>query len=123
MQPQAKKKAPFPVCKTRRFEFRTSPRWPAFRWGGAPPGGRQQPQHTAPHAGGRRRARGGGGASVGGGGAWRVLNRAANVSPDVRAKVEHAMAQLEYQPIHTARALRSRSSRTIGCMFSDITNP
>ncbi|MCW5230169.1 LacI family DNA-binding transcriptional regulator [Verminephrobacter eiseniae] len=62
-------------------------------------------------------------AGVSVGSASRVLNQAANVSPDVRAKVEHAMAQLEYQPSHTARALRSRSSRTIGCMFSDITNP
>src|SRR6218665_1084593 len=62
-------------------------------------------------------------AGVSVGSASRVLNQAANVSPDVRAKVEHAMAQSEYQPSHTARALRSRSSRTIGCMFSDITNP
>jgi LacI family transcriptional regulator len=62
-------------------------------------------------------------AGVSVGSASRVLNQAANVSPDVREKVEHAMAQLQYQPSHTARALRSKSSRTIGCMFSDITNP
>lgn len=62
-------------------------------------------------------------AGVSVGSASRVLNRAANVSSDVREKVERAMAQLQYQPSHTARALRSRSSRTIGCMFSDITNP
>lgn len=33
------------------------------------------------------------------------------------------MAALRYQPNHTARTLRSRSSHTIGCMFSDVTNP
>jgi len=62
-------------------------------------------------------------AGVSVGSASRVLNRAANVTPDVREKVERAMATLRYEPSHTARALRSRSSRTIGCMFSDVTNP
>ncbi len=62
-------------------------------------------------------------AGVSVGSASRVLNRAANVSLDVREKVERAMVALQYQPSHTARALRSRSSRTIGCMFSDVTNP
>lgn len=62
-------------------------------------------------------------AGVSVGSASRVLNRAANVSLEVREKVERAMATLQYQPSHTARALRSRSSRTIGCMFSDVTNP
>ncbi|RKJ96523.1 LacI family DNA-binding transcriptional regulator [Alicycliphilus denitrificans] len=62
-------------------------------------------------------------AGVSVGSASRVLNRAANVSAEVREKVEQAMAALQYQPSHTARALRSRSSRTIGCMFSDVTNP
>ena len=62
-------------------------------------------------------------AGVSVGSASRVLNRAANVTDDVREKVEKAMAMLQYQPSHTARALRSRSSRTIGCMFSDVTNP
>ena len=62
-------------------------------------------------------------AGVSVGSASRVLNQAANVSPDVRNKVEQAMAALKYQPSHTARALRSKSSRTIGCMFSDVANP
>ncbi|MCW8173805.1 LacI family DNA-binding transcriptional regulator [Verminephrobacter aporrectodeae] len=53
----------------------------------------------------------------------RVLNRAANVSAEVREQVERAVAALRYQPSHAARALRSRSSRTIGCLFSDVTNP
>ena len=62
-------------------------------------------------------------AGVSVGSASRVLNHAANVSPEVRSKVEGAMAKLQYAPSHTARALRSKSSHTIGCMFSDVTNP
>lgn len=62
-------------------------------------------------------------AGVSVGSASRVLNSVANVSADVRQKVERAIAQLQYEPSHTARALRSRSSLTVGCMFSDITNP
>lgn len=62
-------------------------------------------------------------AGVSVGSASRVLNRVANVSPEVREKVERAMAELQYQPSHVARALRSRSSKTIGCLFSDVTNP
>ncbi|HMO46132.1 MAG TPA: substrate-binding domain-containing protein [Rubrivivax sp.] len=62
-------------------------------------------------------------ANVSVGSASRVLNRAANVSAEVRERVERAMAKLQYEPSHTARALRSRSSHTIGCMFSDVTNP
>lgn len=62
-------------------------------------------------------------AGVSVGSASRVLNRASNVSAQVREKVERAMVALQYQPSDTARALRSRTSRTIGCMFSDVTNP
>jgi len=57
------------------------------------------------------------------GSASRVINGAANVTPEVRAKVERAIAVLRYRPNHAAQALRSRSSKTIGCMFSDVTNP
>ncbi|MGE8686195.1 MAG: substrate-binding domain-containing protein [Achromobacter sp.] len=57
------------------------------------------------------------------GSASRVINGAANVTPEVRAKVERAIAALRYRPNHAAQALRSRSSKTIGCMFSDVTNP
>ena len=52
-----------------------------------------------------------------------MLNRAPNVSLEVREKVERAMKALRYQPSHAARSLRSRSTKTIGCMFSDVTNP
>lgn len=57
------------------------------------------------------------------GSASRVINGAANVSPEIRAKVERAIAALRYRPNHVAQALRSSSSKTIGCMFSDVTNP
>ena len=57
------------------------------------------------------------------GSASRVINGATNVTPEVRAKVERAIAALRYRPNHAAQALRSRSSKTIGCMFSDVTNP
>lgn len=57
------------------------------------------------------------------GSASRVINGASNVTPEVRSKVERAVAALQYRPNHAARALRSRSSKTIGCMFSDVTNP
>lgn len=57
------------------------------------------------------------------GSASRVINGATNVTPEVRARVERAIAALHYRPNHAAQALRSRSSKTIGCMFSDVTNP
>lgn len=62
-------------------------------------------------------------AGVSVGSASRVINGAANVTPEVKAKVERAIAALRYQPNHAAQTLRSRTSKTIGCMFSDVTNP
>lgn len=53
----------------------------------------------------------------------RVLNKAGNVGDEVRARVERAMRELDYSPDQTAQALRSRSSRTVGCMFTDVANP
>jgi LacI family transcriptional regulator len=62
-------------------------------------------------------------AGVSVGSASRVINGAANVTPEVRAKVDRAIAALKYRPNHAAQSLRSRTSKTIGCMFSDVTNP
>ncbi|MCA7082478.1 substrate-binding domain-containing protein [Cupriavidus sp. DB3] len=62
-------------------------------------------------------------AGVSVGSASRVINGAANVTPQVKAKVERAISALRYQPNHAAQTLRSRTSKTIGCMFSDVTNP
>lgn len=53
----------------------------------------------------------------------RVLNKFNNVTPEVREKVERAMAQLDYRLNHAAQTLRSRTSRTVGCMLTDVTNP
>ncbi|MCW5232953.1 LacI family DNA-binding transcriptional regulator [Verminephrobacter eiseniae] len=53
----------------------------------------------------------------------RVINKVENVSPELRQRVLHAIAELDYRLNHAAQTLRSRSSRTIGCMFTDVTNP
>ncbi len=53
----------------------------------------------------------------------RVINKFKGVTPSVRDKVERAMAALDYRPNHAAQTLRSRSSRTVGCMLTDVTNP
>ncbi|ETR76123.1 LacI family transcription regulator [Afipia sp. P52-10] len=57
------------------------------------------------------------------GSASRALSGADNVSEDTIARVKRAAASLRYQPNHAARSLRSRSTKTIGCMFADMTNP
>jgi LacI family transcriptional regulator len=57
------------------------------------------------------------------GSASRAINGAPHVSAKTQAKVERAVAALGYKPNHAARALRSRLSRTIGCLVPDIANP
>jgi LacI family transcriptional regulator len=57
------------------------------------------------------------------GSASRALSGADNVSEDTIARVKRAAASLRYRPNHAARSLRSRSTKTIGCMFSDLSNP
>lgn len=56
------------------------------------------------------------------GSASRAIN-GTGASAEVRLKVERAVAALGYRPNHAARALRSRLSRTIGCLLPDIGNP
>lgn len=53
----------------------------------------------------------------------RVINNFENVSLEVRNRVSQAMAELDYQLNHAARSLRSRTSRTVGCMLTNVTNP
>ncbi len=53
----------------------------------------------------------------------RVINKVTNVSPEVRERVEQAIRELDYRPNQVAQTLRSRSSHTVGCMFTDVTNP
>lgn len=62
-------------------------------------------------------------AGVSVGSASRVINKVQNVTADTRDRVLQAIAQLGYRPNHAARSLRLRSTRTIGCMLTDVTNP
>jgi LacI family transcriptional regulator len=52
----------------------------------------------------------------------RVLNNGA-VSSERRARVEQAIATLNYRPNALARSLRTHQSRTLGLVIPDITNP
>jgi LacI family transcriptional regulator len=56
------------------------------------------------------------------GSASRAIN-GSGASAQVRSKVEQAAAALGYRPNHAAQSLRSRASRTIGCLLPDIGNP
>ena len=53
----------------------------------------------------------------------RVINKVENVSPALRERVERAMRELDWRLNHAAQTLRSRSSHTVGCMFTDVANP
>ncbi len=53
----------------------------------------------------------------------RVVNGADGVTDDTRARVQQAVTQLHYVPNALAKSLRSRQSRTIALIVSDITNP
>lgn len=53
----------------------------------------------------------------------RVLNGGRYTSPDLVARVTAAVRKLGYQPDAKAQSLRRGSSRTIGCMVTDIANP
>lgn len=62
-------------------------------------------------------------AGVSVGTASRAMNAAPGVTDSTRDRVRQAAHELGYQPNAAARALRSRSSRLIGCLFSDLENP
>lgn len=49
----------------------------------------------------------------------RVMNEASKVRETTRERVEKAMAELDYNPSHAARELRSARSRSIGMLFGD----
>ncbi len=53
----------------------------------------------------------------------RVLNGNGYVSADLSARVLQAVDELGYCPNANARGLRMGSSRTIGCLVPDISNP
>ncbi len=52
-----------------------------------------------------------------------VLNRPRRVSPQTRAKVEWAIAQLGFRPNKVARALISQRTNTVGMIVPDAANP
>jgi LacI family transcriptional regulator len=53
----------------------------------------------------------------------RVVNNSGYVSEKTRARVEAAIADLEYVPNVLARSLRSRRTNTLALILSDISNP
>lgn len=52
-----------------------------------------------------------------------VLARSESVRPELRKRVEDAMRELDYEPNQIARSLKTRSTKTLGTVVSDITNP
>jgi len=53
----------------------------------------------------------------------RVINGERSIAPHTRAKVERAIAALDYRPSHIARSLVSRSTKTIGLVMGDVASP
>jgi len=53
----------------------------------------------------------------------RVINNTGNVSATTQEKVECAIEELGYVPSVMARSLRSKQTRTLALIVSDITNP
>ncbi|WP_041086781.1 LacI family DNA-binding transcriptional regulator [Jeotgalibacillus soli] len=53
----------------------------------------------------------------------RVLNEKGYVHEDTRKKVEKAIEILQYKPNNVARSLFKKTSKTIGFLIPDITNP
>ena len=52
-----------------------------------------------------------------------VLAGSMTVGALVRARVEAAIAQLDYHPNQVARSLKVKSTKRLGLVVSDITNP
>ncbi len=45
------------------------------------------------------------------------------LSPDLKARIEQAIADLNYRPSQMARGLKRGRTRLIGLIIADITNP
>ena len=52
-----------------------------------------------------------------------VINGTRQVSPETAARVRRVMTELDYQINAVAQSLRTRATRVIGVVVSDITNP
>lgn len=53
----------------------------------------------------------------------RILTGSANVRAEKRARVEKVLKKYDFRPSNTARSLKTRRSRKIGCVVPDIINP
>jgi LacI family transcriptional regulator len=53
----------------------------------------------------------------------RVVNESGSVSPELRARVEEALAETGYVPNTVARNLRAKRTDTIALLMPDMTNP
>ena len=53
----------------------------------------------------------------------RVVNGSARVSPQLRDRVEKALAETGYMPNTLARSLRAQRTDTIALLLPDMTNP
>ena len=51
-----------------------------------------------------------------------VLNGSAKVSPKLKARVLKVVRDLNYHPNYLARSLRTRETKTVGMVITDITN-
>ena len=52
-----------------------------------------------------------------------VLAGVGTVRPELRSRVVEAMRDLDYHPNQIARSLKTRTTRTLGTVIGDITNP
>ena len=52
-----------------------------------------------------------------------VLSESDKVRPELRKRVAEAMLELDYSPNQIARSLKTRTTKTLGTIVSDITNP
>ncbi len=53
----------------------------------------------------------------------RVINNSGYISPQTRVRVEQAIAELGYVPNALARQLRSKRTKSLALVLTDITNP
>ena len=53
----------------------------------------------------------------------RVLNGKPSVTDDIRQRVEAAVRELAFRPDSAAQTMRSRTTRTVGCIIRDINIP
>ncbi len=53
----------------------------------------------------------------------RVLNQNPRVAPELRTKVNEAMSKLGYRPNAVAQSMRTRETRVVACIVSNVSNP